>query len=65
MFQYKRPEMELDPAKKPGQIISRPPQAMYLRDVIRRIEASEGVSPCRCTDNSVPCEGCPYATINS
>lgn len=61
---YKRPEMELDPAKLPGQIINRPPQAVYLRDVIRRIEQTEGAGCCHQTVIE-RCDGCPYATINS
>lgn len=58
---YHRPEMELDPAKKPGQIVNRPdcPDAvvekkpgLYLRDVIARIQKAEE-------------EFSPNATVNS
>ena len=52
---YHRPEMELDPAKFPGQIVNRPdypqavnradldrrPPGLYLRDVVARIQKSE------------------------
>ena len=59
-----RPEKQTDPDKLPGQLVYRPPQAVYLRDVIARIEAVEA-SPCRCNNPAEPCEGCPYATVNS
>lgn len=80
---YQRPERETDPAKRPGQIINRHPQAMLLRDIIAKIDKQEKedgfcpvlaqehrdavyrveawVGSCRCTEPSVPCEGCPNA----
>lgn len=67
MRMYKRPEMETDPDSLPGQIINRPPQAMFLRDVIERIEASEErlaeyrEECCHKTFlEGYRCEGCPY-----
>lgn len=54
-----RPEKQTDPAKMPGQIVNRPPQAVYLRDVVERIQREE------CCHKTVlvgqRCEGCPYA----
>jgi hypothetical protein len=52
MYQYKRPEKELDEAKKPGQVINKPPESAYyrrttnggpkyLKDVIERIQHNE------------------------
>lgn len=40
-----RAEKQTDPDKLPGQIINRPPQAVYLRDIIQRIEEQEDVHP--------------------
>lgn len=41
MSTFTRPEMETDPDHYPGQIINPIPRAMYLRDIIARIEAQE------------------------
>lgn len=88
-----RAEKQTDPDKLPGQIVNRPSvyfaggpvgyareDGLYLRDVIQRIAAEEGVEivsatePCRrgnglafcCHQTRIErCEGCPYATVNS
>lgn len=40
-------------------------RARTLADVTQCIQRDEGVSPCRCNKQAEPCEGCPYATVNS
>lgn len=41
MHNFTRPELETDPDCYPGQIVNPIPRAMYLRDIIARIEAEE------------------------